>query len=160
MLNKIRKNLKDKAGFTLVELIVVLVILAILAAMLVPALTGYIDKANKQKITATTRQVVMAAQTHLSEKYASAPAGSLSGSPISVSTEAATGDMKDIGNLAEILDNNNKLKNGIASVKIDYDSKGVVTEVTVVQIGKTCVYNGTTGTYTDRTTDANASRDE
>ena len=41
------KKLKDKKGFTLVELIVVLVILAILAALLIPALTGYIDKANK-----------------------------------------------------------------------------------------------------------------
>ena len=46
MFEKIRK-MKNKKGFTLVELIVVLVILAILAAMLVPALTGYIDKANK-----------------------------------------------------------------------------------------------------------------
>ena len=39
------KRKKDK-GFTLVELIVVLVILAILAAILVPALLGYIDRAK------------------------------------------------------------------------------------------------------------------
>lgn len=57
------KKLKDKKGFTLVELIVVLVILAILAALLVPALTGYIDKAKNQSIISETRQVVMAAQT-------------------------------------------------------------------------------------------------
>lgn len=44
--NKVFKKLKDKKGFTLVELIVVLVILAILAALLVPALTGYIDKSK------------------------------------------------------------------------------------------------------------------
>ena len=77
MLNKIRKNLKDKAGFTLVELIVVLVILAILAAMLVPALTGYIDKANKEKVTAECRQVVMAAQTEISTLYGKAQGGQL-----------------------------------------------------------------------------------
>ena len=35
----------QKEGFTLVELIVVLVILAVLSALLVPSLTGYIDKA-------------------------------------------------------------------------------------------------------------------
>ena len=35
----------QKRGVTLVELIVVLVILAVLAALLVPSLTGYIDKA-------------------------------------------------------------------------------------------------------------------
>ena len=49
-------------GFTLVELIVVLVILTILAALLVPALTGYIDKAKEKKIVAETRMVVMAVQ--------------------------------------------------------------------------------------------------
>ena len=50
--NKMFKKLKNKKGFTLVELIVVLVILAILAALLVPALTGYIDKANQEKVIA------------------------------------------------------------------------------------------------------------
>ena len=46
---------KSKRGFTLVELIVVLVILAILAALLIPALTGYIDKAKKSQVVAETR---------------------------------------------------------------------------------------------------------
>ena len=63
-----RKN--NKKGFTLVELIVVLVILAILAALLVPALTGYIDRAKKKQVVAETRQAVMAAQTMADENYA------------------------------------------------------------------------------------------
>ena len=57
-------------GFTLVELIVVLVILAILAALLVPALTGYIDKAKKNQVIAETRMLTQAAQTELSSLYA------------------------------------------------------------------------------------------
>lgn len=69
MLEKIRK-LKDRKGFTLVELIVVLVILAILAALLVPALTKYIDKANEEKATSECRMVVMAAQTAGTTYYA------------------------------------------------------------------------------------------
>lgn len=71
MFEKICK-MKNKKGFTLVELIVVLVILAILAALLIPALTGYIDKANKEKVVAECRQVVMAAQSELSEAYGKA----------------------------------------------------------------------------------------
>lgn len=68
MLKTLRDN--KKKGFTLVELIVVLVILAILAALLIPALTGYIDKAKEKQIVAETRQAVMAAQTIADEEYA------------------------------------------------------------------------------------------
>lgn len=64
-----KKN--SKRGFTLVELIVVLVILAILAALLIPALTGYIDKARKSQVVAETRMLAQAVQTEMSTLYAS-----------------------------------------------------------------------------------------
>lgn len=68
MFEKIRK-MKNKKGFTLVELIVVLVILAILAALLVPALTGYIDKAREQSLISEGSLVLTAAQATVSEAY-------------------------------------------------------------------------------------------
>lgn len=61
---------KDNKGFTLVELIVVLVILAILAAILVPALLGYIDKAKEKQIVLNAKSCYTAAQAKYSELYA------------------------------------------------------------------------------------------
>ena len=60
---------RDKKGFTLVELIVVLVILAILAAILVPALLGWIDKAKEKGVILECREVVHASQATATEIY-------------------------------------------------------------------------------------------
>ena len=72
MIQKIlaRLDKEHKKGFTLVELIVVLVILAILAAILVPALLGWIDKAKEKQILVEARNAYMAAQAVVSEDYA------------------------------------------------------------------------------------------
>ena len=66
-----KKKMKSKKGFTLVEIVVVLVILAILAAIAIPAYTGYISKANDRALLAEARTVLMAAQTICSEAFAS-----------------------------------------------------------------------------------------
>lgn len=55
------------------ELIVVLTILAILAALLIPALTGYIKKAKEKAIITEATDVWKASQAALSECYALYP---------------------------------------------------------------------------------------
>ena len=97
MLKKFKDN--KKKGFTLVELIVVLVILAILAALLIPALTGYIDKAKRKSIVAETRQTVMAAQTLVDEAYAKADVGA---DTVKVDDDNGTVKVSDIKKLAEV----------------------------------------------------------
>ncbi len=62
-----KKN--NNKGFTLVELIVVLVILAILAAILVPALLGYIDRAREKQYVLNAKSAYTAAQAELSSLY-------------------------------------------------------------------------------------------
>ena len=63
IMGTVKNLLKKKDGFTLVELIVVLVILAILAAILVPTLLGYINKAQEEKNYSTAQTVRVAAQS-------------------------------------------------------------------------------------------------
>lgn len=122
MFKKMKEN--KKKGFTLVELIVVLVILAILAALLIPALTGYIDKAKNKSIVAETRQAVMAAQTLADEEYAK-----------DRSTDIKFGDdgiaLTKVQELAETK---------AAPTKITV-SEGKVTELIYTNGGKTCVYS-------------------
>lgn len=152
-----------KKGFTLVELIVVLVILAILAALLIPALTGYIDRANEEKLQATTRQVVVAAQSVVSEAYAQS--AEFKGDYLTAMTREGTvtfGESDDevriseICELAEIAqditkvgeDYQGKLKNGISWVGIDYGNDGKLIQVLVSDGTQTCTYDGKTGDYT------------
>ena len=64
------KKKDQNKGFTLVELIVVLVILAILAAILVPALLGYIDQAKNKQAVLNAKSALTAAQAEMSNIYA------------------------------------------------------------------------------------------
>lgn len=129
-----QKRRSKKGGFTLVELIVVLVILAILAALLIPALTGYIDKAKKKNVVAETRQVVMAAQTLADEDYAKG---------IADAGTSATCTNANILELAELTG-----KGTISDLTV---SGGKVTKITFTETASTyhCTYEN--GSYGDVT---------
>ena len=61
-MKKFRQKMAEKAGFTLVELIVVIAILGILAGIAVPTYSAYIKKANDAAVATELSAVLTAAQ--------------------------------------------------------------------------------------------------
>ena len=150
MFKKLKEN--KKKGFTLVELIVVLVILAILAALLIPALTGYIDRAKKKSVVAETRQAVMAAQTLVDETYATLAGADQNAitvtdkDEVAANKKTATIAKSSITTLAEV-------KGTIESVTVE---GGKVKQLVYINSGKKCTYNpaGTSNTDGDYNVEA------
>ena len=102
--------------------------------MLIPALTGYIDKAKDKDIIAETRSAVMATQTLVDEEYAGKDVGS------AVEFDKGNVTVTNITELAEI-------DGTIDGVEINKDGK--VTKLVYTKDGKTCTYSvaGNKGTY-------------
>lgn len=75
MLKNLRQKAKNKKGFTLVELIVVIVIILILAAVLVPSLLKYVDRAKQANCRADAATVLSQLQADYAAGQASAQTG-------------------------------------------------------------------------------------
>ena len=68
---------KAKKGFTLVELMVVIVIMAVLAAAATPIFAGYVKKARAAEHLSECRAIYVAAQSCLEEAFLKAGEGTV-----------------------------------------------------------------------------------
>lgn len=66
----IKKLCKNKKGFTLIEIIVVVVILAVLFAVAVPSVMKYMNEADDAKYISQTRGAYIEMQTQLAKEVA------------------------------------------------------------------------------------------
>lgn len=71
-LKKLREMKKNKKGFTLIEIIVVVVILAVLMAIAVPAVMKYINEADDAKYMAQARGAFIIAEAESAKEWMSA----------------------------------------------------------------------------------------
>ncbi|MEG0093445.1 MAG: prepilin-type N-terminal cleavage/methylation domain-containing protein [Erysipelotrichaceae bacterium] len=72
-MKKLKQFKNDVKGFTLVEIIVVLLIIAILAAISIPTMIGYVNEARESEYIAQARTAYVAAQTVAIKRVAKEP---------------------------------------------------------------------------------------
>ena len=149
---------KNNKGFTLVELIVVLVILAILAAILVPTLLGYIDRARSEKDFSTAQTVRVAAQAAIDQAYGEgkfangsdpATGKTLSIDGSAANTVAMTGDIAstDTSKYATMTYTLSGVDSGKVTAFSFHYVNGIITNGTVTINGHTYTLSATDGTW-------------
>lgn len=108
---------KNKKGFTMVELLVVLVIIVILMAAIIPSMLGFIDKAKEESILAECRNVQLATDVALNELYGTSTAGT-------VTVEQIMAKVTEIEKIAGV---DGFASSEITSITIDSTGKKVAT---------------------------------
>ena len=93
-----KKILKNKKGFTLMELIIVLVIVAVLAAALIPSFLNFASRARNDALYAQARIGLVAAQVLVTEGGKAFPTGVSSANPTAFETAvgAKAGDFNKL----------------------------------------------------------------
>ena len=74
MVKRLRENRKNKKGFTLVELIVVIVIILVLAAVMVPSVLRYVERANQANCKSDAATIFVQLQAEVADHYATTTA--------------------------------------------------------------------------------------
>lgn len=145
LLVRSKKALKNKKGFTLIEMIVVLIIIAALAAAAIPGMMHYADEARQKALLSECRTIYIAAQTVATKAVTEGIDGSKPVKPSAVfsGTTMTTGYKQVVAYYADMYD---EIGSAPTSVTNQFDvygssSTGKVTSVYYEKGGLTVTIN-------------------
>lgn len=154
-----KKNLrKNKKGFTLVEIIVVLLIIGILLAITIPSIMGYVGKAKDAQYIAEGRSGYVAAQTILAKEVAGTPVTNDNKDAILTKYQGALTPTKVAIELGELPDTAKEGTGTITAIRCELSAdNSVKINGCSVQTTGTGTSKWVNFTATDGSTDADAS---
>src|SRR5438876_987433 len=95
-LSSARLDARERNGFSLVELLVVIGIIALLLGLLMPALSGFRQRAREVQCQATLRNIGYAGQLHANDRRGRLPLGGWQFNPVGgVVNPAGVGDAEE-----------------------------------------------------------------
>lgn len=137
--------MNKRNGFTLVELIVVMVIIGILSAIAIPNYTQYVQKANNTKIEANASAIEEAVLIALVDLEASGDGKGDTEDLVNLLSKHVNESLSTITNIIYVSDSNNSHHSATSWVVIfepvDFTSIDQITEFTI-NSGDTLNYTG------------------
>ncbi len=137
-------RLNNKKGFTLIEIVIVIVIIAILAAILVPQLTKWIDKAKLARFKSEADTVRNAVAAYMTHEIAANEFDNATITDQNITTYAPNfweGASESAGTTLQNTDSN---KDGYTTFSI---VDGVIESITYSSDGHSANYDGSEWTY-------------
>ncbi len=104
MFKLMRKRLNSDEGFTLIELMVVVLIIAVLVAIAIPSFLGFRDRAQDRSAQSDVRNALLAEKGYWTDNagYSDVPGDLQSFMPSLELTDTATGSITDAGVWVEV----------------------------------------------------------